>query len=418
MKPVCATRSLCSRANWHPLKVTEVTFCRRALDGLGQGADSAAMTNNRDARIYSPRQSKLLMLAALLTWCAVVASEWVGISDWAGLGFVAAALVFLLSFIYEERRASVGWSWTLGSLIVAAGGAVALGGFGLTPALYVIAGTKLFEKLPRTHFWAVSALLNAVLLARLLSSASAYWALSAFAAYLGFQLFGLMMVSVAQALDSANRDLRSSVAELKSTRALLTESARAQERLSLSRELHDVCGHKLTALKITLRPRPGQAALSAHDWALCQSLTEELLGDIRSVVAQLRDHEGIDLAQALTKLGQGWQQPQVQISVQPDVRAPSVKHAATLLRVAQEALTNAARHSQASVVSIRLERTDDTLVLSVSDNGRGDDLVKPGNGLVGMRERLVELGGTLQISALNPGLRLRAELPCVLPAAA
>jgi signal transduction histidine kinase len=391
--------------------VTEVTSCTRALDGAHAGADSANMTESTAAPVQSPRKSKLLLLAAVLTWCAVVASEWVGISGWTRLGFGTAAVAFLVSFVWEVRREGAGWSVPLCCLVASSGAAVALGGFGLTPALYVIAGVHLYEKLPRTPFWIVVALLNALLLARLLSSASAYWALSAFAAYAGFQLFGLMMVSVAQALDTANRQLRSANAELLSTRALLTESARAQERLSLSRELHDVCGHKLTALKITLRPRPDQTALSPQDWALCQTLTDELLGDIRSVVAQLRDHEGIDLAAALHKLGQGWHAPLVEVQLGADVRVPSMVHAATLLRVAQEGLTNAARHAHATRVEIRLEREGDALLLSISDNGKGDAVLTRGNGLNGMAERLAELGGTLQISALQPGLRLTAQLP-------
>lgn len=414
----CSARDPLSRGARHHRRVTEVTFRQRALDAGDRGADSAAMTDTIAVSTHTPGQSKLLLLAAILTWAAVVASEWVGIDGWKRLGFSAAAVAFLLSFVWEVRRVASGWSLPLGVLILASGTAVALGGFGLTPALYVIAGTHLYEKLPRHHFWIVVALLNLLLLVRLLSSASAYWALSAFAAYAGFQLFGLLMVSVAQALEAANRQLRSTNAELLSTRVLLAESARAQERLSLSRELHDVCGHKLTALKITLRPRPDQTTLAPQDWSLCQTLTDELLNDIRSVVAQLRVHEGIDLAQALAKLGQGWAVPAVAIQLDGDVRAPSVAHAATLLRVAQEGLTNAARHAQASRVEIRLEHRDDALLLTVSDNGKGNPELKRGNGLNGMTERLAELGGTLRISALDPGLRLSAKLPITAPSGA
>ena len=209
------------------------------------------------------------------------------------------------------------------------------------------------------------------------------------------------------------------IAELISTRALLSESARAQERLSLSRDLHDVCGHKLTALKLTLRGRGDAGALEASERALCQTLTDELLSDIRAVVATLREHEGIDLAQALKQLGNGWKRPAVRVAINPNTRVPNLEYAVALLRVAQEGLTNAARHSDATEVKIALTHLDATaqtsdggaLVLSVSDNGSGAPKLIRGNGLNGMAERLAALGGSLQISQMTPGLRLAAHLP-------
>ena len=363
----------------------------------------------------------LLTFSAVITWAAIVLSEFFQLKGVERNIFVAAAIAFLIAFLIENRRKGSGWSLALVVIPVSAAINVYLGGFGVTPALLVIGGVTLFEKLPTRQFWTVIVILNAVLLYRLLKANPPMWALSGFAAYLGFQIFGNMMVSSSLAVEAANHELSSINAELISTRALLSESARAQERLSLSRELHDVCGHKLTALKLTLRGRGDLGALEASDRALCQTLTDELLSDIRAVVATLREHEGIDLAQALNQLGSGWKRPSVSISIDPNARAPNLDCAVALLRVAQEGLTNAARHSNATQVEIALshETANETeptanpgaLILSVSDNGNGAPKLIRGNGLNGMAERLAALGGSLEITQLAPGLRLAARLP-------
>jgi signal transduction histidine kinase len=352
----------------------------------------------------------MLTISALMTWMAIVLSEYFQLKGAEHTVFMSAAAAFIVAFLMEDRRVASGWSLTLASMPIAAGIAVYIGGFGVTPALYVICGVKLFEKLTRAQFWAVILALNVLLLWRLMQTNAPLWGISSFAAYLGFQLFGLMMASSGHALKIANGELLKLNAELISTRALLSESARAQERLSLSRELHDVCGHKLTALKLTLRGGDG-LALPAAERALCHTLSDELLSDIRAVVATLREHEGIDLAHALKQLGMGWKRPIVSVQIDAEARAPDVNYATALLRAAQEGLTNAARHGDASTVDIALVCDGDDLLLSVTDNGKGSAKLKRGNGLNGMAERLSALGGSLDVQHLPQGLQLFARLP-------
>ena len=379
-------------------------------------------------------KESLLILSAIITWTAIVLSEFFQLKGTMRVVFLLAALAFIIAFLLENRRKSLGWSAALITISVASAIAVYVGGFGATPALLVIGGVKLFEKLPVRQFWLVIVILNAILLFRLLIEYPPLWALSGFLAYLGFQIFGNMMVSANLAVEIANSELLRINAELISTRALLSESARAQERLRLSRELHDVCGHKLTALKLTLRGRGDFGALETSERALCQTLTDELLSDIRAVVATLREHEGIDLAQALNQLGSGWKRPIVSVSIDPNARAPNLEHAIALLRVAQEGLTNAARHSNAAKVEITLTQEDAsefkstsrTLILSVLDDGMANGGISNGgmsnagklapklirgNGLNGMAERLAALGGSLEIKQLAQGFRLAARLP-------
>ncbi len=379
------------------------------------------ITVARSAKIFS---ESLLSLSAIITWAAIVLSEFFKLQGTTRVVFVAAAITFIVAFLYEIQRKRSGWSPAMVAIAVSTGIAVYLGALGVTPALLVIGGVVLFEKLPTKHFLTVITILNGILLFKMFQNSTPLWAISGFSAFLGFQIFGNMMVSSSLAVERANNELLRINAELIATRALLSESARTQERLSLSRELHDVCGHKLTALKLTLRGRGDVGALDASERALCQTLTDELLSDIRAVVATLREHEGIDLAQALAQLGSGWKRPLVSVSIDPNARAPNLDHAVALLRVAQEGLTNAARHSTANKVEIHLTQEDDNgpapgsraLILSVCDDGNANgsnSAAKPirGNGLNGMAERLAALGGSLDITQLAQGLRLTARLP-------
>ncbi|MEX2497471.1 MAG: histidine kinase [Wenzhouxiangellaceae bacterium] len=229
----------------------------------------------------------------------------------------------------------------------------------------------------------------------------------------GFQLFAVMVMIYARKAERMAEDLQSVNARLLATRSLLGETARDQERLRLSRELHDVAGHKVTALKLNLR---GLARRLDDDAARevdkATALADELLQDLRSVVRHLRETEGIDLAKSLRELAGPFPRPRLELHLDEHARIPRADQAEAMLRVVQEGLTNAARHGPAETLCVRLERAAHRLVLSMEDDGRVSGEVRPGNGLTGMRERLAELGGSLEISK-SPmgGLKLTASLP-------
>ena len=247
-------------------------------------------------------------------------------------------------------------------------------------------------------------------------------------AYLAFQLFAALVTDYAYRAFEAREAIQRINTELMATRRLLEESARTEERLRLSRELHDVMGHKLTALKLQLalqvrqathaRVSPQSPAATADfaastDPALrhCVRITDELLVDVRGVVSRLRESDGIDLHQALRALDPGLPSPKVIFDLDPAVRVPDIRQAETMLRCAQEGLTNALRHSGADEVRVVLTDSAEGLTLSVDDDGVGS-LAGPGNGLMGLQERLMQLGGQLRVAARAPrGLSLTAVLP-------
>lgn len=246
-------------------------------------------------------------------------------------------------------------------------------------------------------------------------------------AFGGFQLFALYTFHIAEGERQAREELARTHESLLATRQLLAESTRAAERLRIARELHDALGHHLTALTLNL-----EAALHAPEGegrrhvVTAQKLAKNLLGEVRQVVGALRREEAEAaeeaeeaegtlagrLAMALDALGTGVEEPLVHLTVQPGVRAddPEVEHA--LVRCAQEIFTNAVRHAGARNLWLEVARDGAGLALSARDDGRGAARVEPGNGLRGMRERVEERGGRLDLSATpGGGFAVTAWLP-------
>jgi signal transduction histidine kinase len=229
----------------------------------------------------------------------------------------------------------------------------------------------------------------------------------------GFQVFAALTAHYAVSAERSREALAHAHAGLLSTQALLDESARSGERLKLSRELHDVAGHKLTALKLHLARLRRDAALAGREEVgIASALADELLQDIRGVVGQLRADEGIDLRAALAALGTPFPATRVRVQVDPALRLDDLARAEALVRVAQEAVTNAVRHGRAGTIDIDVARNDGAVILTVANDGDAPAHVRPGNGLTGMRERMAALGGELDIVPATPrGLRVSARLP-------
>ncbi len=231
--------------------------------------------------------------------------------------------------------------------------------------------------------------------------------------HMSFQGFAALTAWFAFSAERTRDELAATNADLLATRSLLAESARDSERLRLSRELHDVAGHKLTALKINLAALARDARFATDQRvALCASLADELLADIRGVVQQMRQDEGLDLAAAITTLARPFPRPRLELEIANNVRVATVAQAEAVLRAVQEGLTNAVKHSQAHTLWVVLRRDGDALRLDIRDDGRGSGPLHAGNGLCGMRERLEAIGGGLDIQRTETGgVHLQAWLP-------
>lgn len=232
-------------------------------------------------------------------------------------------------------------------------------------------------------------------------------------AYVGFQLFALLMTDVALRESRSRRELARVNAELEATQKLLEASSRARERLRIARELHDLLGHHLTALILNLdvaaRVSEGKArepVTKAH------ALAKLLMADVRGAVSQLREDERLGLRPSLEALAASVPHPQVHVTVDDDLALTDLGAAHVILRCAQEAITNAVKHADADHVWIHVERDGDEIAVHARDDGRGAAHVRHGNGLQGMRERVEGAGGRMRIhTSPGGGFALEAWLP-------
>jgi len=234
------------------------------------------------------------------------------------------------------------------------------------------------------------------------------------AMYVGFSCVAFVSSLVAKQQADSREELRRLNSELRATRTLLTESSRMSERMRISRELHDLVGHHLTALSLNLEVASHLVHGAAQEHVRqAQTVAKLLLSDVREVVSQLREGDTIDLSAALKTLVDGVPGLNIHLDLPPRFAVDDPLRAQVLLRCAQEIITNTVKHASASNLWLRCERTEtNELAIHARDDGRGAAGFKQGNGLTGMRERLAQVGGRLNIDThLDRGFALDAWLP-------
>jgi signal transduction histidine kinase len=231
-------------------------------------------------------------------------------------------------------------------------------------------------------------------------------------AYAGLQLFAFGASRLVVREAQARAELGRVHAELLATRELFADSTRTAERLRIARELHDALGHHLTALNLQLElARNIASGQTKGPVDRAHALTKELLVELRSVVSAMREEAPLDLSGALQTLVAGIPHPRVHLDFENDLQVEAAL-AHTIFRCVQEALTNAVRHAGAENVFLSIETKDDTVAVTVRDDGRGAAELRAGQGLSGLRERIEGLGGKIQVEAQpGEGLTLRALLP-------
>ncbi|HVW50435.1 MAG TPA: PAS domain-containing protein [Trinickia sp.] len=201
------------------------------------------------------------------------------------------------------------------------------------------------------------------------------------------------------------------------------ETAREEERKRIARELHDELGQQLTALRMgasTLRIRfgPDNPALAEQVQKLLE-LADQTMQVVRNAVSSLRPgalDAGISAAlEWLTAEFSRGTQIAYSLSVPDETLPLAEERAIALFRIVQESLTNVARHARARHVCVTLERVGDDCLLQVRDDGCGFDPVatrRRSFGLAGMKERMLMLGGKIDIvSAPGKGTTIKVELP-------
>ncbi len=260
-----------------------------------------------------------------------------------------------------------------------------------------------------------------------LFSGRTFGPLLGWAASIVFYLFVFYITRTSQRRGALVAELRAAQAALEAARARDTELAALRERERLARDLHDSLGHALVVIAVQLeaiqrlyRVDPERAHAQVDT---LKAATRAAMDELRRSLQGLRASGLGDrpLADALRSLAvETGQQHTLEVTchIDPgaDTLAPAV--AEVLWRVAQEALTNVARHAQARRVALSLTLTPAAAVLSVHDDGRGlpADIAAGGEappghyGLRGLRERVAGVAGTLSVRA-HDGVTIEATVP-------
>ena len=362
-----------------------------------------------------------LTAAGLITWVASGIPAAMAIADGritgaAAVAWVAAFAAFGIAFslvCFGRSRSSPRKRILVVVQSVAASVMVAVTRDGIAGATLVVAASQLVGLVSSGVAVAWVAAHTAVVVGR-------YWwidgPLSGFivgGAYLGFHMFAMATSTLALRERTAHEELARTNAELHATRALLVEDSRVAERLRISRDLHDMLGHHLTALSLQLEVASRLASGAAADRiAEAHAITRLLLGDVRDVVSRLRDSGYVDLGAAVQALADAAAQPQIHVDVAKGTTVEDPVQAHAILRCVQEIITNAMRHAQARNLWISLERRSDGIALTARDDGRGTADVTCGHGLRGMRERFEELSGHVEFSSKpGGGFQVTAFMP-------
>lgn len=198
------------------------------------------------------------------------------------------------------------------------------------------------------------------------------------------------------------------------------ESARQEERLRITREIHDSIGYTMTTLRMMLEA--GKDLIANSPLRLEMHLEKALRivetgnEDVRTALRQLRGHESdhatgllglkdlIDLFAETTGITIAVSWGDIPWSIPKRTEG-------ALYRFVQEAMSNALSHGNATELRISFRRSDGFLVAGVADNGVGADTIIEGIGLQGMRERITVLGGTIEATSSSVGFLVEARFP-------
>ncbi len=218
-------------------------------------------------------------------------------------------------------------------------------------------------------------------------------------------------------------DLQAAHRQLQEYASQVEELAVARERDRLSRDLHDTLGHRLTVSIVQLEGA-GRLIAAAPERAsqMVDAVRQQLdegLSEVRRTVGMLRTPVTADLSlpKALHELAVDFEKAtELTIRVTLPDSLPPLPEAQrlALYRAAQEALTNVQRHAQAGQASLTMDLSPELLTLRVKDNGIGisDEANQQGFGLRGMRERIMQLGGSGELrSGRSDGTTVVVQLP-------
>jgi len=211
---------------------------------------------------------------------------------------------------------------------------------------------------------------------------------------------------------TAKNESQRLVHELIATQMLLSASTKREERLRIARDLHDTLGHQLTALSLQLEVATHVKEEDKQNHIeQAKDISRLLLSGVRESVSKMRHEKDVELNDLLLRLCHGL--PGLKVDLKNKLGNITINNPVieTIFRCVQEALTNIHKHCQANRCTIELTNNAHKLFLSIKDNGQLSTNITPGNGLVGMQERVNNMGGELSYTNSTSGFQISISLP-------
>jgi two-component system, NarL family, sensor histidine kinase DesK len=355
------------------------------------------------------RKNWLLYSSALFTWSLVSYLSIIRVAQqaafwWHGVAFLLFILLFFASIVASKHQPFTIRALLLGSQILLVLGLIYQGNHNLAPILLCLIATQLPANINRSQAMWLLLTIN-LSFYFILRSTAPQDGIFTVLIYTLLQVFAFAAIEIMQREQQAREQLAAINQELLATRFMLKESSKHQERLRISRDLHDVIGHQLTGLTLNLEVTQHKVAEPFKaDIQQCLTQAKQLLQDVRQVVKQMRSAEQLDIGQALTELVKQLPNCQLMIDSAPNINALNLKQ--QVLFCLQEGISNALRHGHANQFYLHCQRDKNNITIHLTNNGK-PYLGEPfGSGLQGMQERLAPYQGKASLINLSSGCEL------------
>jgi signal transduction histidine kinase len=362
------------------------------------------------------RKNWLLHFSGFITWSVICYLSLVNLN--LGIAFflkLSGFIIFYLSFaciIFSDKKVpSTLNKILLGVEIITVLLLITFDKHNVAPILSVLIATQLPSMFTRRQAILVMVLIT---FCHFIIAYDGYFVSSFFHVIIYFmlQIFGFSAIETILREERAKEELAAINQELLATRFMLKATSQKQERLRISRDLHDVIGHQLTALSLNLEV--AKHKVSEEFKPLLETnlqLAKALLTDVRQVVKEMRDQEQVDLVSSLESMIS--QLPNCQLTVHSTSEINSLQLKQQLMFCLQEGVSNALRHGKANLFTFASEKTDNSLVVELSDNGSADIIDNNtmfGSGLAGMKERLVDFSCKVELIDNESGCTLKIQV--------
>lgn len=372
------------------------------------------------------KKNGLLQLSAVLTWSLVsyisLKSSTVSIDLTNGFLWKSIALISFIILFFNNivSKGFLKYSFSLALQITLVWLLIYYDKYQIIPILLVLIATQLPAYFSRMQSILIILFIN-IGYYFILITAQPEQSIFTVLIFLLLQIFGFSTIEITLREQRAREKLAAINQELIATRFMLKESTQKQERLRISRDLHDVLGHQLTALALNLEITSHKVS-DEHKSAANENLKQakQLLDDVRNVVKEMRSKEQFDLIASIKTLFQ--QLPKCQFNVlakststhNSELIINSLTLKNQLFHCLQEGISNALRHGHANSFSLSFNKENDLITLELQDNGSGiiADVspIKFGSGLQGMNERLKDFNGFAKLISTPEGCLLQLQV--------